>query len=477
MDSRIFDNATKVLGSAITRRTGILAAVVGLVTASGTALEGDAARKATRRHEKLACRNANSQCLSDDECCSGRCVPKFGGTEFRCAKGRSRKKDGGKKGGSDPSGNLIPNGEPCTSADTCEDSNASCTTYVDNTPSGTYCLLQEGDTCDVGNVCKGHLCSDCSRCICTGNVSQIGTFGTEGSALDQFNNITGMAMTSDGLQMLVVDWHNNRVDVWVRSADCSLTWLASRDFSACGAGSLSGPWGIALSEDGLTAYVGDRGNNRICIYRRTSGTTDWSPIAEFGSAGTNPGEFSDIMAVAISPDGLTLAVSQTTVSNIAIFSRPNTSTEVWTSAGFLGSSGINDDQFLEPWGLNFSADGLLLYIADDLGNRISVWSRTSTETYVFTNDYVWTSNPGGFNAGDINQPSSVNILDGGLTMVVGNFNIRPINTYTRPDTSSTSWTFQSAVNANTQKSLVLDGPYTYSGDLFQVVVLGPTCSD
>jgi len=100
VDRDRFDRIARVLGKPASRRASVLGAIgtaLGLVAAPAA----DAARKATRRHEKLACRNANSQCISDDECCSGSCVPKFGGTEFRCAK-RHAKKDKKKKDGGNP---------------------------------------------------------------------------------------------------------------------------------------------------------------------------------------------------------------------------------------------------------------------------------------------------------------------------------------------------------------------------------------
>ena len=101
MDQDRFDRISQVLGTATSRRAGIFGAIgtaLGLVAAPAA----DAARKATRRHEKLACRNANSQCISDDECCSGSCVPKFGGTEFRCAKRHAKKDKKKDKGGDSP---------------------------------------------------------------------------------------------------------------------------------------------------------------------------------------------------------------------------------------------------------------------------------------------------------------------------------------------------------------------------------------
>ena len=99
MDQMQFDSLARRLGKRTNRRAGVLGAI-GAMLGLAIAPDAYAARKATRRHEKLACRNANSQCISDAECCSNRCVPKFGGTEFRCAKrhANTKKKKGGKGG-------------------------------------------------------------------------------------------------------------------------------------------------------------------------------------------------------------------------------------------------------------------------------------------------------------------------------------------------------------------------------------------
>lgn len=110
MDRPKFDTLTRTLGKRTDRRTGLLGAI-GAWIGVAAAPETDAARKATRRHEKLACRNANSQCLSDDECCSGSCVPKFGGTQFRCAKRHGKKNHGARNGGGST---PIPPGPSCT---------------------------------------------------------------------------------------------------------------------------------------------------------------------------------------------------------------------------------------------------------------------------------------------------------------------------------------------------------------------------
>jgi len=170
MDPSQFDRVARLLGAGASRRAGLRAAVgtlLGLGVAGESAL---AARKANRRHEKLACRNANSQCVSDDECCSGKCIEKFGGIGFRCAKTHGKKKDGKKGGGGDGGLTPIPTGQACVvDVDVCADSEASCEEYDSMDPSGTYCVLPTGAACSADDQCFSQSCGKgtCDPVTCT----------------------------------------------------------------------------------------------------------------------------------------------------------------------------------------------------------------------------------------------------------------------------------------------------------------------
>ena len=170
MEDRRFDGITRAFASGMSRRGGIAAMVAGVLGAAGVTA---AAANPGRRHEKLACRNANSECTSDDQCCSGSCVPKpEGGTGFRCAKRHKRKKGNG--GGKKDSGSVIPLGEPCNaSTDTCADG-GSCREYFELAQSnlgrfGTYCTSDTGSPCPpvegeppstwMGTTCVGGFCA------------------------------------------------------------------------------------------------------------------------------------------------------------------------------------------------------------------------------------------------------------------------------------------------------------------------------
>jgi len=158
VDQSQFDRIARLLGAGTSRRSGVRAFVGTLLGASVAAEGADATREANRRHEKMACRNANSQCVSDDECCSGTCVEKFGGIGFRCAKTHGKKKNK-RRGGADLVG--VPTGEPCNGkTDYCIDSEASCVDYDSGDPAGTYCLLPAGASCgaDQGYTCASQVC-------------------------------------------------------------------------------------------------------------------------------------------------------------------------------------------------------------------------------------------------------------------------------------------------------------------------------
>ena len=164
LDEKQFDGITRALASGMTRRGGIGALIAAVAGAAGVSV---AAANPGRRHEKLACRNANSECTSNDQCCSGSCVPKpEGGTGFRCAK-RHAKKPKNKNEKEAPVGPVVPLGEPCEPGfSVCE--RGRCQSFSENPlvqdPAGTYCLLNDGDACalDAGifpsPICKGMYC-------------------------------------------------------------------------------------------------------------------------------------------------------------------------------------------------------------------------------------------------------------------------------------------------------------------------------
>ena len=97
MDGSSFDRITRRLGTSTSRRAGIASLLAGALGLAGVSA-ADAARGAGRRHEKLACRNDQSECTASEQCCSGICRVKPGsGTGYRCVGNHKKKAKKDKK--------------------------------------------------------------------------------------------------------------------------------------------------------------------------------------------------------------------------------------------------------------------------------------------------------------------------------------------------------------------------------------------
>ena len=168
VDQHQFDEFARRLAQPLTRRGGLrgsAAAIAGLTVGIPAA---DAARKASRRHEKLACRNLHSQCTSDDQCCTNNCapVPPYEGTGFRCARGHHRRKGDGKKNGG---GGVDPCDQTCTVCPTC--AYTTITAAVMNAQSGSTIFIAPGIyEEEIVLVGDGPSVLTFDRCGCTGEV-------------------------------------------------------------------------------------------------------------------------------------------------------------------------------------------------------------------------------------------------------------------------------------------------------------------
>ena len=259
MDQSQFDRIARLLGAGASRRAGLRAAVgtlLGLGVAGESAL---AARKANRRHEKLACRNANSQCVSDDECCSGKCVEKFGGIGFRCAKTHGKKKDK-KKGGADLVG--VPTGEPCNGkTDYCIDSEASCVAYESGDPAGTYCLLPNGAACgaDQDYACESQVCFDgtCVAGVPTGDactVDESVCVNQAASCVPYLERMRNGEYTN-GTYCLLPEGSNCSEDIDCASDFCDSGVCALETCTVCANGCPYSSLDVALAEAGTGSVI------------------------------------------------------------------------------------------------------------------------------------------------------------------------------------------------------------------------------
>lgn len=204
------------------------------------------------------------------------------------------------------------------------------------------------------------------------------TFGTGGSGDGQFTSPTGLAVSADTRTLWVADAGNSRISVWTRPDATSLIWTNPITFGTHGSGAsnLAAPTGVAVTADGLAAFIADRDNHRVSIWTRSTPTsTDWTNQATFGSEGSGSQQLNSPFAVALSRDELTVWVSDAGNSRVSVWTRPSASSITWTNQLTFGSEGISASAFAQPRGLKASADGQTVWLADFGNQRVSVWGR------------------------------------------------------------------------------------------------------
>ena len=74
---------------------------------------------------------------------------------------------------------------------------------------------------------------------------------------------------------------------------CTGPWRPQTTFGTRGTGpnQLRGPFGVAVSADGQTAWVADTNNDRIAVWTKTGG--NWTPQTTFGRNGSGRSQFRD----------------------------------------------------------------------------------------------------------------------------------------------------------------------------------------
>lgn len=228
------------------------------------------------------------------------------------------------------------------------------------------------------------------------------TFGTQGTGLNKFDIPRWGVLTGNGLTILVTDFNNYRISVWTRPDAASTSWTASTVFGSSGGGAsqFASPESLAISADQCTLYVADQTNNRIAIWNRpNSSSTNWTELATVSVTAA--------VGLSLFADELTLAVSCANLNQVKILTRPDTGSTTWTQTASFGGAGSASDQFQSPYGLVATTNMLKLFIADMSNNRISVWTRPTTSSTTWTN--LTTFGSYGSGAANFSNPNSVTL--------------------------------------------------------------------
>jgi DNA-binding beta-propeller fold protein YncE len=199
-----------------------------------------------------------------------------------------------------------------------------------------------------------------------------GTFGSgPGSDASQFNVPQGVAVSADGQTAWIAELANNRVSVWTKTG--ATTWANLTTFGSSGSepSQFDEPFGVAVSADGQTAWVADRGNHRVSIWTK-SGPTTWANVTTFGGGpGTGASQFNEPSRVAVTPDEQTVWVADTQNDRVSVWTKTGATT--WANLTTFGSNGSEPSQFNLTMGVAVAPDGQTVWVADYGNDRVSVW--------------------------------------------------------------------------------------------------------
>jgi DNA-binding beta-propeller fold protein YncE len=194
-----------------------------------------------------------------------------------------------------------------------------------------------------------------------------------------------VAVSDDGLTAFVGDQgsiqtlQGSRVSVWRKQFDGS--WanpVSLGSGTGDGADQFEHPTGVAVSGDGRALWVVDTGNSRISVWRESNGF--WTPLTTFGSDGTGPGQFRDPTGIAVSGDGQKAWVIDRINTRVSVWTRQASGN--WTFATDFGSFGDGANQWRGPLGVAVAADGQTAFVADLGHDRISIWIRQPNGDWV-----------------------------------------------------------------------------------------------
>lgn len=132
----------------------------------------------------------------------------------------------------------------------------------------------------------------------------------------------------------------------------------------------------------------------------------------------------------LSNDGLTMFLTSTDLQGLTIWTRASTSTNTWAHSQTLVQQFFNN-----PWGVTLSPDQLVLFVVSQYENRVYYWTRAST-----ADAWAWGGFIEAFDANAFYHPSHISISPNGLEAYVSDTRNSRINVWSRPSTSSNSWT-------------------------------------
>jgi DNA-binding beta-propeller fold protein YncE len=196
-----------------------------------------------------------------------------------------------------------------------------------------------------------------------------------GSGLGQLSNPIGIALSSDGKIVYVVDSGNQRVERYTSDGKYVGVWDAGTNSALDFATQFGqGPQGITTSGD--LVYVADTWNHRVVVLDQNG-----QVVRELGQKGVvsdnadspdpalNPGKFYGPRDIAV--DNGEIYVVDTGNERVEVFAQDGTFLRAF------GGFGTDSGKMVEPTGIAIGPDGNV-YVADSGNGRISVFTKSGS---------------------------------------------------------------------------------------------------
>jgi len=217
-------------------------------------------------------------------------------------------------------------------------------------------------------------------------------FGSSDSGLDEYlGSAKGIVIQESTREILVSNIERDSISVFDEDGN----FMFEFD-SFDGNDDFQNPTNMIIDNSEQMLYVSDSGNDRIVIFELVTGTSCPSGtdevvdgvcfVEEFGSLGTDVGEFNDPAGLAYDSTNDLLYVADSDNNRIQIFEIINGNTcptgtdEIVNGVCFVeefGSSGTGNGNFDTPMGIALDTTNDLLFVADSDNDRIQAFNLNS----------------------------------------------------------------------------------------------------
>lgn len=187
-----------------------------------------------------------------------------------------------------------------------------------------------------------------------------------------------LAFSPDGNQLYVAATGESKVTVFDRNADNgSLAVTQVISYSTTVANGLRNPRSIAISPDGMNAYISGITGNAVAVFSRDLTTGSLTLLQDFTDGVDGVDGLDNAIWTAVSPDGNNVYVTGADEDKVAIFTRhPSDGRLAFDSVVQNNVNGVLGMD--EPSSVTVSQDGAHVYVTSFVGNAVTVFDRNAT---------------------------------------------------------------------------------------------------